>query len=136
VPGRPAGPRAEPAGALAALEDEAREAVEVEGRLGRGPDEDWKPFRVELKVGKAFHLYAAGAGGGAPTTIGPVLGRVRGLRYPEGVPNDGGPVYRGLVVIEGEVERRGGGAPMVELTYQACDEARCLPPVTRLVRLQ
>jgi uncharacterized protein YyaL (SSP411 family) len=45
VPVRPAGPRAEPAGALAALEDEAREAVEVEGRLGRGPDEDWKPFR-------------------------------------------------------------------------------------------
>jgi hypothetical protein len=39
-------------------------------------------------------------------------------------------------VIEGEVERRGGGAGSVELVYQACDDARCLPPVTRIVRLR
>ena len=28
------------------------------------------------------------------------------------------------------------GAAAVELAYQACDERRCLPPVTRLVRLR
>jgi len=46
------------------------------------------------------------------------------------------PVYAGRVVIEGEIERRGGGAVSVELSYQACDEARCLPPVERIVRLR
>jgi hypothetical protein len=46
------------------------------------------------------------------------------------------PVYAGRVVIEGEVERRGGGAASVEVSYQACDEARCLPPVARIVRLR
>jgi hypothetical protein len=40
------------------------------------------------------------------------------------------------VKVEGEIEHPGGGAPAVELTYQACDATRCLPSVTRLVRLQ
>jgi hypothetical protein len=39
-------------------------------------------------------------------------------------------------VIEGEIERRGGGAASIELSYQACDELRCLPPVARIVRLR
>jgi hypothetical protein len=39
-------------------------------------------------------------------------------------------------VIEGEVERRGGGAVSVEVAFQACDEGRCLPAVTRIVRLR
>jgi hypothetical protein len=45
-------------------------------------------------------------------------------------------VYRGRVAIEGEVERRGGGAASLEVTYQACDDARCLPAVARIVRLR
>jgi len=40
------------------------------------------------------------------------------------------------VAIEGEIERRGGGAVSVEIAYQACDAARCLPPVARIVRLR
>jgi hypothetical protein len=36
-------------------------------------------------------------------------------------------VYSGRVEIEGEVS---GGGRLV-LQYQACDEARCLPPVER-----
>jgi hypothetical protein len=40
------------------------------------------------------------------------------------------------VALEGEIEPPAGGAPSLELTYQACDETRCLPPVTRLVRLR
>jgi hypothetical protein len=46
------------------------------------------------------------------------------------------PVYAGEVTIEGEIEHRGGGAPAVEIAYQACDDARCLPLVTRIVRLR
>jgi hypothetical protein len=38
------------------------------------------------------------------------------------------------VRIEGEIESPPAGAPSLELTYQACDQGRCLPPVTRLVR--
>jgi len=60
--------------------------------------------------------------------------------YPPGSAGDGGtgklPVYTGRVVIEGEIERRGGGAAGVEVKYQACDDARCLPPVARIVRLR
>jgi hypothetical protein len=46
------------------------------------------------------------------------------------------PVYRGRLAIEGEVERRGGGAASVEVGYQACDDTRCLPPVARILRLR
>ena len=70
------------------------------------------------------------------TSVAGVLGPVRNVRYPDGEPGpQGAAIYCGRVRIEGEVERRGGGAAAVELAYQACDERRCLPPVTRLVRV-
>jgi uncharacterized protein YyaL (SSP411 family) len=125
----------------AALEDEALEAVELEGRLDRSDDEEWKPFRLELKVAAGFHLNASpGSAGLVPLSVGGVVGSVRRVRYPPGDLWNGGagpaPVYRGRVAVVGEVERRGSGAPVVEVTYQACDESRCLPPVTRIVRLR
>ncbi len=124
-----------------ALEEEAYAAVEVEGRLGSSEDEEWKPFRIELGLQKGWHVNATPAGEGlVPLRVSGVIGGVRALRYPAGTPWHGGggevPVYTGRVVIEGEVERRGGGAVSVELSYQACDEARCLPPVARIVRLR
>ncbi len=133
-------PPVTPASGKEALEDEAREVVEVGGRLGSG--EEWKPFTVELKVAKGWHLYANPAGHPSvvATSMAPVLGRLRGLRYPAGEAS--GPagdrvhVYRGSVRLEGEIEHKGGGAPSLELTYQACDESRCLPVIARLVRLQ
>jgi uncharacterized protein len=125
----------------AALEEEAYEAVGIDARLGSSEDDDWKPFRVELEVRKGWHVNANPAAAGlVPVTVKGVLGQVRGVRYPVGTPWDGGggavPVYTGRVVIEGEIERRGGGAAGVELSYQACDAARCLPPVARIVRLR
>jgi len=123
-----------------ALEDAAREAVEVAGRLGSG--EDWKPFALELTVAKGWHVYANPPGQDAlvATAMAPVLGRLRELRYPEGEPYgteaDGVRVYKGRVRFEGEIEHKGGGAPSLELTYQACDDSRCLPVITRIVRLQ
>jgi uncharacterized protein YyaL (SSP411 family) len=137
----PAAPPPSTGSALESLEDEAREVVEVTGRLGSG--EEWKPFTVEIRVAKGFHIYANEAGrapSGTPTSMGPVLGRLRDLRYPQGEPGgeEGAPVavYRGRVVLQGEIAHGGSGAPALELTYQACDEVRCLPPITRLVRLQ
>jgi uncharacterized protein YyaL (SSP411 family) len=130
-----------PATPVGSLEDEARDVVEVDARLERGTDEEWKPFRVELAVARGWHINANPAGDGlVPTTVAGVLGRVREVRYPaaEAWEATSGPVpiYRGRVTLEGEIEHRGGGAPGVEVSYQACDETRCLPPVTRIVRLR
>jgi uncharacterized protein len=123
------------------LEDEARDAVEIDARLGTGQGEEWKPFRVELEIRRGWHLNANPAGEGlVPTAVSGVLGRVREVRYPAGEALGGAagpvPVYRGRVAVEGEIEHRGGGAPGVEVSYQACDETRCLPAVTRIVRLR
>jgi hypothetical protein len=130
-----------PAPAADALEEEAYEAVEITGRLGSSDDDEWKPFRVELAIRTGWHVNAHPAGPGLrATAVAGVVGGLRNVRYPAGETWDGGagpvPVYRGRVAIEGEVERRGGGAASVEVTYQACDDARCLPPVTRIVRLR
>ena len=90
---------------------------------------------------KGWHVNANPAGAGlVPVTVSGVVGSVRGLRYPAGAPWSAGAgdvrVYSGRVLIEGEIERRGGGAAGVEVGYQACDDSRCLPPVTRIVRLR
>jgi len=123
------------------LEDEAYDAVEIDARLGTSEDDAWKPFRVELTVRKGWHVNANPAGPGlVPTGVAGVVGRLRNVRYPAGDAWDGGggavPVYRGRVTIEGEIEHQGGGAAGIEVGYQACDDARCLPPVTRIVRLR
>ena len=130
-----------PAPATGTLEDEAYDAVEIEARLGTSEDEDWKPFRVEMTIRKGWHVNANPAGPGLVATgVAGVVGRLRNVRYPAGEAWDGGggpvPVYQGRVTIEGEVERQGSGAGGIEVGYQACDDARCLPPVTRIVRLR
>jgi uncharacterized protein YyaL (SSP411 family) len=121
------------------LEETAREVVSAVARLkagGEGP----RPFTVDLEVRRGFHLNAnpSSSPSLAPTTIAAVLGRLRSLRYPDGQPLAGAPedllVYQGRVQISGEIESPEAGAPALELTYQACDDHRCLPLVTRLVR--
>ena len=124
-----------------ALEQEAYAAVDLEGRLGTSEDDEWKPFRIELDVKQGWHVNANPAGAGlVPLKVAAVIGKVRGVRYPAAETWNGGagavPVYAGRAVIEGEIERRGGGAVSVELSYQACDEVRCLPPVGRILRLK
>ena len=125
--------------AMEALEEEARDAVEVEARLGSAEDEVWKPFTVELVVRRGFHVNANATEDPAlvPTAVAGVVGSVRNVRYPPAERESGGvPAYRGRVRIEGEIEHRGGGAAALEVTFQPCDENRCLPPVSRLVRLR
>ncbi|HKC13625.1 MAG TPA: protein-disulfide reductase DsbD domain-containing protein, partial [Vicinamibacteria bacterium] len=127
--------------ATAGLEDTARNVVEVSGQLAAGTGA-WRRFVVELAIRPGWHLNAhpASLPTLVATSLGPVLGQLRSLRYPAGEPF--GPpaepisVYRGRVALEGEIEPPAGGAPSLELTYQACDDTRCLPPVTRLVRLR
>jgi hypothetical protein len=112
--------------------------VEAQGRLGPGHDAT-RPFSLELKIRKGFHVYANPAGMAelTPASITAILGRLVEVSYPEGEAEGTGPlVYRGRVQIEGKVAMPKTGAPSVELAYQVCDDARCLPPVTRMVRLE
>ena len=151
VVGPSAAPEAGPAGAPVAepavaapqpsLEDEAYDAVEVPASSAAART------RSGSRSGSSSSCAAAGTRtrtlrrrASRRRRSRGVLGRLRNVRYPAGESWDGGagpvPVYRGRVVIEGEIEHRGGGAPAVELAYQACDDARCLPAVTRIVRLK
>jgi uncharacterized protein len=117
----------------------AREAVSVLARLLPG-DEGFRGFTVDLEVRSGWHVNAHPSSSLAlvPTKVAAVLGRLRNVRYPEGqlFPAGSEPllVYQGRVQIRGEIEAPEAGAPSLELTYQACDDHRCLPPVTRLIR--
>jgi uncharacterized protein YyaL (SSP411 family) len=116
---------------LAELGRTASEVVEARGRLGAAPG-PWKPFVVELTIAGGWHLNAN------PTLLRflvatelkPAAGALRAIRYPA-VER-----YEGHVRIEGEIEVPAGPPPAVSLTYQPCDEERCLTPVTREVPLR
>jgi hypothetical protein len=112
-------------------------------RASLGPaDAAWRPFTLELLVREGWHVQAhpASAPELVATEVQEDRGRVRGLRYPAGTPfaaafaGETLEVYAGNVRIEGEVEAA-VDEPSVRLVYQACDDARCLPPVTRRVAL-
>jgi hypothetical protein len=125
-----------------ALAAEAVGVLEATGSLGRVALEGgWRRFSVELHVREGWHVSANPA---SPAFLAPTeiraggYAEVRDLRYPEGrtLRSELAPeplrVYEGRVQIEGEVR---GEKPSVLLVYQACDETRCLPPVTREIRL-
>jgi uncharacterized protein len=139
---RPNVPLAAPPGAKAPIEDleeTAREVVAVLARLEPAGD-GFRPFTVELHIQAGWHVNANPSSAPAlvPTKVAAVLGRLRNVAYPGGQPFPAGGepllVYRGRVQITGEIEAPGAGAPSLELTYQACDDRRCLPAVARLVR--
>jgi hypothetical protein len=121
------------------LEDTAREAVAVVARLLPG-GEGFRSFTVNLEVKAGWHLNANPSSSPTlvATKVAAVLGRLRSVRYPEGQTLSVGSepllAYHGRVQITGEIETPEAGAASLELTYQACDDRRCLPSVTRLVR--
>jgi uncharacterized protein YyaL (SSP411 family) len=117
----------------------AREVVEIAGRFeGEGGADGYRPFRVELEIRDGWHVNANPASLEflIPTSV---EGVVREVRYPEGesfsfefAPEEIS-VYGGETVLRGEVAE---AEAALEVTYQACDDRRCLPPVTREVRLE
>jgi hypothetical protein len=116
------------------LEREAEHLVGAHLSLGEESG-GFRPFRLALEIAPGWHLQANPASEEylVSTEVRAEGGEVRNVRYPEGETLRAGfleeplSVYSGQVVIEGEVS--GGGR--VVLTYQACDEMRCLPPVER-----
>jgi uncharacterized protein YyaL (SSP411 family) len=121
------------------LEDTAREVVSIDARLAPGT-EGWREFTLDLTVKPGWHIQPHQPSEPAlvPTAVHAVLGRVRDVSYPDaeavGAGSGRSAVYRGRIRVTGAIEAPAAGAPSLELTYQACDEGRCLPPVTRLVR--
>jgi hypothetical protein len=120
-----------PPSPVAALGETATEIVQARGELGTAPGA-WKPFAVSLTIRDGWHLNANPAllRFLVATELKPASGALRGLRYP------GGERYEGVVRIEGEIEVAPGPPVSVSLTYQPCDEERCLTPVTRDVPLR
>jgi uncharacterized protein len=95
-------------------------------------------FRVFLRVKEGWHINANPASSPylIPTEI---QGSVRNVSYPPGKPMTFAfseaplSVYDGEVAIELEIER---GATELTLVYQACDDTRCLSPVSRELLLE
>jgi uncharacterized protein YyaL (SSP411 family) len=149
-------------GALAMLEEESahlvalRLDVEAAGDdaagAAAGPAEErgWRPFRLHLDIAPGWHLQAnpASAAYLVATALGAEGAELRDLAYPAGDTVRAAFAEEPLAVYQGQVEIRGawrpqgppdrgdnpaGGKPRLVLTYQLCDHARCLPPVTRTV---
>ncbi len=96
-------------------------------------------FRLVLEIDPGWHLQANPASEPylVPTEV---TGEVRNVRYPAGerlssrFSQEAIAVYSGRVEITGEFTGTSGGAGRLTLTYQPCDDSRCLPPVTRAIR--
>jgi uncharacterized protein YyaL (SSP411 family) len=95
-------------------------------------------FRAVLAVKEGWHINANPASSSylIPTEI---RGEVRGVTYPPGESMTFAFSKEPLSVYAGEVEivfQAGSEAPKVTLVYQACDETRCLAPVSRELGLE
>jgi len=124
--------------------DEAERVVELSGALGAPTgDGGWRRFTVELRIAEGWHVNATPASADflVATDVRVAQGQLRDVRYPEAgtlrseLAREPIAVYAGSVRIEGEIEPAPAGVPRVLVTYQACDETRCLSPVTREVAL-
>jgi uncharacterized protein len=97
--------------------------------------EGWRPFRLALDIAPGWHLQANPATEEylVATEVEAEGGELRNVRYPEGekLPSRFSrqpiAVYTSRVEITGEAS----GTERLSLSYQLCDEARCLPPVQR-----
>ena len=123
-----------PAGGVGAAAASVGGMVEASARLTEAPTADgWRPFEVRLRIAAGWHVNANPASMEflIPTRV---AGPVRQIVYPEGetrsfaFADEELAVYSGTVAIGGEAAAE---AKTVRLTYQACDDDRCLPPVTR-----
>jgi hypothetical protein len=111
----------------------------VRHRLRVDEGEGWRPFVLELEIEEGWHLHANPASEEPliPTRLEAVEGELRNVTYPEGEPLEVGSsdaplsVYQGVVCITGELRLEGERA--LCLTYQACDERRCLEVAERRI---
>jgi uncharacterized protein YyaL (SSP411 family) len=134
------------AGPLAMLEQESEKLVGLHLEIGAGAG-GWRPFRLVLDVAPGWHLQANPPSESylVPTTLAAEGAELRSLSYPAGEPlrvafsSQPAAAYQGRLELAGEIgpaaTSPASGAPRLLLTYQLCDDRRCLPPVTRTVPL-
>ena len=116
-----------------AREGAAGAVVRATARLtGAAGEDGWRPFEVRLEIAAGWHVNANPASMEflVPTRLG---GPVRDVVYPAGERRRFAFADEELAVYSGAVALAGAAAPgarVVRLTYQACDDDRCLPPAT------
>jgi uncharacterized protein len=115
----------------------AKEVVKTGVRVGAAGAAGWRPFVLDLEIRGGWHVNAnpASLDSLIPTQVAGTLRRIaypvgRRLRFP--FAREEIAVYTGKAAIRGEV---GPAERALRLTYQACDERRCLPPVHTTVPL-
>jgi uncharacterized protein YyaL (SSP411 family) len=122
-----------------AMTEEARSKVRAELSLGRIGAGGWHAFRLRLEIDSRWHVYAPSAVSEAvrPIDLQPASGtELRGVTWPPAEPaGEGAPaVYRGAIEIGGELRWDDEATPGLRLTFQPCDEVRCLLPAELVVR--
>jgi uncharacterized protein YyaL (SSP411 family) len=108
---------------------------------GEADAEGWCDVEVELRIEEGWHLYAHRAQGLPGVGVAAAVGELRDVDYPPGLDDhlelDGVsvPVYLGRTILRGRALPQGGELTL-EVSYQACDDRRCLAPRTEVVKLQ
>ncbi len=118
--------------------------VHTEMALGGQPTDVWRPVTVTIRVAEGWHVNANPASDTylVPTKLEPTDGtELRNPRYPAGHELDLAFTAEPISVYDDEftlaVETRpkrgrpDGEGMAIVLTFQACDDRRCLPPVRR-----
>ncbi|HEV8631538.1 MAG TPA: DUF255 domain-containing protein [Thermoanaerobaculia bacterium] len=122
----------------APLDDEATRVVQAQLLVDTtARDGGWRPFRLRLRIAAGWHI---GAGEAPPplqwTRLEAAHGELRAVAFPppsrtlDSLAATPVPVWEGEVEIAGELRAAAETGPRLRLTYQPCDESRCLPPVT------
>jgi uncharacterized protein len=115
------------------LTDEAENLVAHELELGRPKEDGTRDFYLHLRIVPGWHLYAhdAPADTSTPTTLSVKWGdgdlELLDVVYPLGQGLDDIGLYTGAIALAGRL--RGTGS--LVLTYQPCDDTRCLAKVER-----
>ena len=116
-----------------ALELEARRVVQPTLEVAPGPHGEWRRFRLRAAMQKGWHVHANPAEEGfVATAVEGEGAELRELAYPP--PNEAARalelrIYAGELEITGEL-RADSPRAALRLTYQACDDRRCLPAVS------
>ncbi|HEX2164451.1 MAG TPA: DUF255 domain-containing protein [Thermoanaerobaculia bacterium] len=140
------GERSAGARGLAGLTGEAERVVELAVEAGEPAADGTRRFELTLTIAPGWHVNAHQVTGEAAEWLTPTAVRAEGgelieVTCPAGdrgtVPGAGAEVavYSGRVTISGTLRPSAAATPELVVTYQPCDDRRCLPPIERRLRI-